>query len=197
MRLIFRTAFVILMLGLSVPVAADPYKDAEAAYDRRDWGTALRLIKPLADQGHAGAQNNLGWMFRLGWGVPRNYAEAMKWYRLAADQGNAAAQFHLGLMFLNGWGVPLNYAETIKWYHLAADQGDDLAQNNLGLMFDIGQGVPQNYVQAHMWFSLAGAGGNSDGNKNRDRVAAKMTAAQIAEAQRLAAEWKPKSTQPR
>ena len=79
----------------------------------------------------------------------------------------------------------------------AANQGDADAQNNLGVMFDNGQGVPQNYVQAHMWFNLAGAEGNSEGNKNRDMVARKMTAAQIAEAQRLAAEWKPKPTQPR
>ena len=58
--LIFRMAFFILMLGLSVQVAADPYKDAEAAYDRGDYGAALRLNKSLSDQGHADAQNNLG-----------------------------------------------------------------------------------------------------------------------------------------
>ena len=106
MRLIFRTAFVILMLGLSVPAAAGPSEDARAAYDRRDYETALRLNKPLADQGNADAQNSLGAMFRNGEGVPQNYAEAMKWFRLAADQGDAAAQFNVGNMFDNGWGVP-------------------------------------------------------------------------------------------
>ena len=78
-----------------------------------------------------------------------------------------------------------------------SDQGHADAQNNLGRMFDIGQGVRQNYVQARMWFNLAGAGGNSDGNKNGDVVAGKMTPAQIAEPQRLATVWKPKPTQPR
>lgn len=54
--------------------------------------------------------------------------------------------------------------------------------------------MPQDYIQAHMWFNLAGAGGNATALRNRDLVAAKMTPAQIAEAQRLAREWKPKAS---
>jgi uncharacterized protein len=46
--------------------------------------------------------------------------------------------------------------------------------------------VPQNFVQAHKWFQLAGS------SLYRDTLAAKMTPAQIAEAQKLAREWKPK-----
>jgi TPR repeat protein len=51
------------------------------------------------------------------------------------------------------------------------------------------QGVPQDYVIAHMWLSLAAAGGNF--TAERDFIAAKMTPAQVAEAQKLAREWKP------
>jgi uncharacterized protein len=61
-------------------------------------------------------------------------------------------------------------------------------------MYRDGQGVPQNYVAAHMWFNLAavrGGIGDKDTAKNRDTVAAKMSPAQIAEAQKLAREWKP------
>ena len=82
--------------------------------------------------------------------------------------------------------------QAVKWYRLAADQGDADAQSNLGLMYANGRGVPQDHVQAHKWFDLAGAGGDEDGRKNRDIVTKKMTPAQIAEAQRLAREWKPK-----
>jgi TPR repeat protein len=64
-------------------------------------------------------------------------------------------------------------------------------------MYDKGQGVPQDYVQAHMLFNLAAsrfsASEAEDRNKavkNRDSVASKMTPAQIAEAQKLAREWK-------
>ena len=59
-------------------------------------------------------------------------------------------------------------------------------------MYGEGKGVPQDYVRAHMWWNLAAAKGNAVAVKNRDKVAAKMTSTQIAEAQKLAREWKPK-----
>lgn len=60
-------------------------------------------------------------------------------------------------------------------------------------MYDIGRGVPQDYVEAHMWANLAAAQSSGEDRdrwvKNRDISAAKMTAEQIAEAQRRAREW--------
>ena len=70
--------------------------------------------------------------------------------------------------------------------------GNSDAQHNLGVMYYSGRGVPQDYVQAHMWWSLAAAKGDADAINNLDQIAAKMTPAQIAEAQKLAREWKPK-----
>jgi hypothetical protein len=87
----------------------------------------------------------------------------------------------------------------MKWYRLAADQGNPNAQNNLGHMYRNGEGAPQDYVQAHMWFNLAASRIPASEKKERDNAieardftASKMTPAQIAEAQRLAREWKPK-----
>ena len=54
-------------------------------------GGRLKEWKPLADQGHAYAQYNLGWMYANGEGVPEDDAEAVRWLRLAADQGLAEA----------------------------------------------------------------------------------------------------------
>jgi len=109
--------------------------------------------------------------------------------RLAAEQGRAYAQYNLGVMYNNGTGVPQDYAEAMRWYRLAAEQGDADAQGNLGVMYDTGTGVPQDYVAAHMWFNLSAAQGDASGSKNRNRMANKMTSAQIAEAQRLARDW--------
>ena len=122
----------------------------------------------------------------------RDYPTALRLWMPLARQGDAPAQTILGLMYANGHGVPQNYAEAVKWWRLAADQGDAPAQSNLGVMYANGQGVPQNFLLAHMWFNLASTSGDADGGKNRDFVASKMTPAQIAEARRLAAEWKPK-----
>jgi len=114
-----------------------------------------------------------------------------------AEQGDAQAQNSLGVRYNNGEGVPQDYAEAIKWYRLAAEQGYAHAQYNLGIMYYDGEGVPQDYLQAHMWVNLAAS--KSQGEKNekyakaRKLIAEEMTSAQIAEAQRLAREWKPKT----
>ena len=120
-----------------------------------------------------------------------DYVQASKWYRLAADQGYAYAQSNLGFMYHNGQGVPQDYVQASKWYRLAADQGNAYAQGGLGVMYAKGEGVPQDYVLAHMWLNLAAAQGQAEAVKNRDLAASKMTRDQLAEAQRLARDWKP------
>ena len=115
--------------------------------------------------------------------------------RLAAEQGYADGQYNLGVMYDRGEGVPQDDAEAVRWYRLAAEQGYAEVQFNLGVRYTNGRGVPQDYVVAHMWFNLAGAQSSGDARaalvKGRDAVEAKMTPEQIAEAQRLAREWKP------
>ena len=146
-------------------------------------------------RGNAEAQNNLGFLYYTGQGVPQDYVEAARWYRLAADQGLAEAQYNLGLMYAEGEGVPQDDAEAARWYRLAADQGDAKAQKNLGLMYDLGQGIPQDRVAGHMWLSLAAAQTSAEDRDRyaemRDLAAEEMTPEQVVEAQRLAREWTP------
>ena len=78
-----------------------------AAYHRGDYVTALRLWRPLADQGNVHAQFNLGVKYHQGQGVPQDYAQAVSWCRKAADQGMVTAQFNLGVMYEHGLGVVL------------------------------------------------------------------------------------------
>ena len=54
---------------------------------------AFQDLLPLAEQGHEGAQIRLALMFRNGWGVSKDVAEAEKWYRKAAEQGDSDAQY--------------------------------------------------------------------------------------------------------
>jgi uncharacterized protein len=181
-------ALLTLALALS---ASKNWREGQRALEKGDYAAALKEFLSLAREGNSIAQFNLGFMYHEGKGVPQDSKEALKWYRLAADQGDPAAQFSLGVMYDNGDGVPQDYKEATKWYRLAADRGTPSAQLNLGFMYDRGNGVPQNYVQAYMWYSLAGTSGSAKGPNNRDLIAPKMTPAQIAEAQRLAREWKP------
>jgi len=128
-----------------------------------------------------------------------DYKKALEMFKPLAEQGDAAAQFNLGNMYLYGEGVPQDYAEAAKWYRKAAEQGDPKAQHNLGLMYLNGEGVPQDYVQAHKWFNLSASRSQGKDHDNavdsRNVTEKKMTPAQVAEAQKLAFELKPKSAQ--
>jgi len=120
-----------------------------------------------------------------------DFATALQLLRPLAERGNADAQMKLGFLYVAGGGIPQDYATAAKWFHLAADQGQPNAQCFLGLMYFEGRGVPRDYVSAHMWLNFAAAGGIEDAVQYRDALAAKMSPAQIAKAQRLAREWKP------
>ncbi len=150
-----------VILGLTACTDEADFNAGVAAYNRSDYATALRAWRPLAKQGHAEAQSNLGFMYDNGLGVPPDHAEAVKWFRKAAERGNAKAQKYLGDMY------------------------------------EKGQGVPQDYAQAHMWFNLAASRfppgeDRVKAVKKRDKIAKRMTPAQISEAQKLAREWRPK-----
>lgn len=203
-------ATIILMLSFAAPVAADPFGNASAAYERGDYTAAMYLFlglrderqiateavkwRRLAAEGNTAAQFVLGLMYEDGKGdVLQNNTEAVRWYRLAANQGFALAQCLLGVMYDEGKGVPQDYAEAAKWYRLSADQGFGMAQYDIGYMYAFGRGVPLNYVVAHMWMNLSAAhdSDNATTVKFRDYLAKLMTPAQIVEAQKLAREWTP------
>ncbi len=158
----------------------------------QDNAEAVKWFRRAAEQGDAKAQSNLGFIYGEGLGVSQDDAQALKWFRKAAEQGDARAQYNLGLMYDKGRSVPQDDAEAMKWWRKAAEQGNAGAQFNLGAFYANGQCVPQDYVLAHMWLSLAGAQGQISATKNRDLAAKRMTPAQIAEAQKLAREWKPR-----
>jgi tetratricopeptide (TPR) repeat protein len=171
------------------PALAGPFDDAMAAFEKGDYATALKLFQPLADQGDAGAETQLGLMYDLGLGASQDYAQAMSLFHKAADQGDANAQENLGEMYFFGNGVAPDYALAAKWYLRAANQGDAIALYKLGLMYAKGQGVPQDNVQAYRWLSQAvpryPAGKDRDDATTALNVVAKnMTPAEIAEAQK-------------
>ena len=80
------------------------------------------------------------------------------------------------------------------WWRKSAEQGDSGSQSELAMMYEEGHGVPMNYVLALMWYNIAATDLYRPwAAKERDRLTKLMTSAQIAEAQRLAGEWRPKA----
>jgi uncharacterized protein len=192
MSLRFTITFVLSIIGLAVPAWAD-FQAGMEANNRGDYATALREWRPLAGQGDALAQYNLGVLYRKGRGMPQDDVQARQWFEKAAAQGQAKAQFNLGTLYFNGEGVKKDYQQALRWFRLAADQGEALAQTKMAIMYDDGQGVPQDIVQAYKWYSLAATNGDKPAPQLRDLITKQMTPAQISEAQRLAREWKPKT----
>jgi uncharacterized protein len=156
----------ILLSSFAACVAAGPLEDATAAMERRDYATALRLLRPLSDQGNADAQLRLGVLYFVGQGVPQDFAEAVRWFQKAADQRNPQAENSLGVMYESGQGVSQDYAAALRWFQKAADQGDHTAQFNLGVMYTIGRGVLQDYAAAMSWYRKAADQGDAEAQFN-------------------------------
>jgi TPR repeat protein len=74
---------------------AGPWEDGMVAYNRGDYMPAIRLFRPLAEQGNPKAQSLLGVMYRKGEGVARNSVRAFLWFSRAAAHGDARAKAEL------------------------------------------------------------------------------------------------------
>ena len=123
----------------------DDFEYAVDAYEREDYKTAYKLFLPLAEQGDAEAQKELG---SISLRKEKTYGEAVKLYQLATEQGDVEAQYRLGLLYDDGYEVPQDYKEAIKWYRRAVENGHTSARHNLGLMLYEGQGTPQDFKEA-------------------------------------------------
>ena len=122
---------VALSLLVSFPSWSADFGKGLAAAERGDYATAIREWRPLAEQGDAKAQYNLGVMYKKGMGVAQDYGQAVKWYRRAAEQGYAEAQNNLGVMYGNGRGVVEDYVTAHMWGNIARANGNDIADELL------------------------------------------------------------------
>ena len=142
MKHMLQTVLALLALVVALTVGAADFEQTRRA----------------AEAGDAKAQNELGFIYFQGNGVPQDYAQALIWYRKAADQGNARAQSRLGNMYANGYGgVAKNMTEAINLYRKSAEQGDTSGQYNLGIHYLYANGVPQSFGEALKWFRKSAA----------------------------------------
>ncbi len=164
---------------------------AELSQPPEDRSENSEYLHKLAEAGNMDAQNQLGLLYYDGRGVPQNFTQASVWFRKAAERGHAGAQVNLGTLYLSGYGVSENSQEALFWFRKAAAQRDALAFAKLGRLYEQGRIVPRDLVQAHMWYNLSAAHGEKRAVEIRDALAKQMSPGQVAEAQRLAIQWKP------
>ena len=119
-------------------------------------------------------------------------AAALAQLKTLGNKGDIVAQRAIGVMYDLGNGVPKDFVEAVFWYRKSANQGDSKGQGLLSTMYRNGHGVPKDLVIAYMWCNLAAAQGEEIAKEGRELLGKIMTPAQIAEAQKLSREWKPK-----
>ncbi len=171
-------------------------------------------LRKAAEQDYDAAQYSLGLRYLTGHGVPQDYAEARRW--LLKCEKNVDALEALGEIYEIGLGVERDYGTAFNYYRQAAEMGNVHAQHRLGKMYMVGKGAKTDHTSGHIWLNLAASGlsgGESDGGfiepgewnemsrgelrsayfEARQLAAKKLTTKELAEAQRLAREWKPKT----
>jgi len=113
------------------PVKMRALEAGQLSYFFGEYKRAFTSWKPLAEEGLADAQANLGWLYQAGLGVEKDIQKAYQWYTKAADQGQAVAQNNLGVLYEYGNGVEKDLARAKSLYEKSADQGYRFAQYNL------------------------------------------------------------------
>jgi TPR repeat protein len=130
MRRLSLSVLAMLLSTVCTAVLAATLDEGVAAYQLGDYDAALKIFRPLAEQGNTAAEYNIGQMYRMGRGITRDFAEAAKWYRLAAGQGDALSQYNLGMMYYNAQGVPQSIVLSHMWLTISAMSGADNAVRN-------------------------------------------------------------------
>lgn len=127
----------------------------------------------------------------------KDYTRAAISFRKAVEEGDAEAQYRLSWMYYEGQGLQRDISESLKWKSEAANQGHVAALYERGWGEFLVTVKPVDYTQSYKWLTVAASRAiNPEARehiiKRRGIVAAEMTPTQIAEAERLAQEWKPK-----
>ncbi len=157
-----------------------------------DFKEALKWFRMAADQSYPPAQHAIGYLYSSGKGVPTNYVEGVKWYNLAASRNFADSHYNLATCYERGLGVPQNLIAAVNHFRTAADFGHSFAQYSLGVCYYEGKGTELDLVQAYKWWNLSAVQGVPEAATSREILARLMSESQIKDAQRLAAEFRPR-----
>ncbi len=139
----------------------------------KDYEKAQAWLRRSADDGNAGARNNLGWMHEKGLGMKVDYAAARELYLAAVRGGNPQAKGNLEDFFAAGRGAPSG-AAAVEWYRGGAEAGISSAQYRLGMMYARGEGVAKDERVAVEWLVKAAQQGHPEARKEAAELLYRM-----------------------
>lgn len=184
-----------VLLSLSISAFSEPMTSPRE----------VEYYKSSAEKGVLLGMVGLASCYYYGDGMAQDHVEAAKWSQKAIDQAKLADLaaisqlvwdcYHiLGQSYLKGRGVKKDVANAVVLFKKAAEEGCSFCQCALGECYFSGIGVPKDGVMSYMWLNLAAAEGDPVTMKMRDSAGSKLSSDQLAEAQRLCREWKPKKS---
>jgi TPR repeat protein len=113
---------------------------------------AAYWYEKAAGHGSPEAQNQIGYFYQAGIGVPKDAKRAAHWYQLAAASGFAKAKVNLAVAYLRGIGVQQNDEMAVRLFNQAFQDGNGTAATYLGLLYYFGIAVKQDRAAAEKWF---------------------------------------------
>ena len=181
-------AAALLMSGPTA-VRAGSFEDGHAAYQRTDFLSALKIWKPLAENGDERAQYNLGIMYDEGRGVSADKAVAAEWWLKAAKQDMPEALHNLASSYLFGAGFAADpsHDEAVAWMARAAELGLPRSQYTLGKMYLAAHGVGKDEAAGRRWIEKAARQGLDKAQYNMGKLSRDGVAGAVDK--KAAAQW--------
>ena len=190
MRILFPVAFA--LAAFAAPAAAGPYEEGLQLGERQDYRGAMAAFRRAAEGGNAAAMRHVGFLHYDGKGVAQDTQQAVAWFARAGEAGDLKAQSDLAFMYETGTSVAPDPAKSAYWARKAAEGGDRSSQFRLGIFYVLGQGVEKDRIEGVKWMRIAFRHDDAwtrGARRNAEIAEEKMTAEQVAEAHRRAAEW--------
>lgn len=198
-----RILIILVFLSLVPAAAFAGFDEGKKAYDKKDWPTAIKELRPLAEAGDDRAMIILGNMYNGGYGVIPSHKEAMSLYKRAAtEKNNPQAMDVIGAMYVSALGVDQNIQTALQWFYRSAMLGDQTGAFFYATILYEGNKTDPNRLapdlyNAYKWYKIAAAENeNAVFKKDATTFAGaiskrKLTADQVAKADKEVADWKP------
>ncbi|MCR4783853.1 MAG: sel1 repeat family protein [bacterium] len=162
--------------GLVSPAlqAAEPETDnslsqLRCAYEQNSllsYDSATEACIKAAERGDAKAQDELGYRYETGTGVPKNELEALGWYLKASKQNYGNSTYRIGYFYEHGMaGLKKDHKYAVAFYKKSAEQGSPFGQGMYALYLYDGLVVKQDREAAVYWMKKSAANGSEHAKK--------------------------------
>lgn len=135
-----------------------------------NYDLCYKYNKMAADQGDSLGENNVGWCYEKGYGVPVDYKAAVQWYQKSADKGNGYGASNLAHMYICELGVAFDAEAFVKYTCIGAKAGVPGCQYNLGCEYLSGKFLERNVEEAQKLIEAAAKNGHQGAKQMLENV---------------------------